>query len=256
MLLLTEWANLLTEWAKLLSTFTNKAWYEKVEAFLIEELKNHRVYPSIMGVNGLYNAYNLTPPDKVKIVIIGQDPYPNEHAHGLAFSTTMSRLPVSLRTIYKEIKRTYPDFNKTDGDLTYWAEQGVLLLNTILTVRENQPLSHKGIGWEELTGETVRVLYNNPNPIVFMLWGRVAQEFFRTNVKGLAPNPLKLVLESYHPATAGYGNDRFAGCDHFRKANKFLIEHNLTPIEWVLKKHLESQEIGSQPSVQENMNKE
>ncbi len=182
--------------------------------------------------NYVFNALKLTPYSNVKVVIVGQDPYHGEgEAHGLSFSVQKGiKVPPSLRNIYQEL---YSDLSITppsDGDLTKWAEEGVLLLNAVLTVEKDKPASHKNLGWEKLTDYIIKVLNNKETPIVFILWGNFAKE-----KQKLITNPKHLVLTSAHPSpfSARYG---FFGSKPFSKTNEFLIKTNQKQIDWDLKR--------------------
>lgn len=170
----------------------------------------------------------MTPPDKTKVLILGQDPYINGEAHGLAFSSQLGVTP-SLRVIFRELTRV--GIQRTDPNLTDWAEQGVLLLNTILTTKQGQSLAHKDFGWQEFTTEIIRHVISLQHPIVVMLWGRVAQDFYKTAVPGVHDHVL--VLKAYHPAAESRpGGYKFTGCNHFIDANEFLVQHGEQPIKW------------------------
>ena len=178
----------------------------------------------------VFNALNLTPFDKVKVVILGQDPYHgNGQAHGLSFSVP-DRInpPPSLVNIFKEIES---DLNvkiqKTNDNLENWAKQGVLLLNAILTVRANNPASHRNLGWEKLTNAVIKALSNKREHIVFLLWGKFAQE-----KENLIDASKHLILKAPHPSPFS-ANSGFFGCKHFSKTNDYLIKTGQTPIDWV-----------------------
>ena len=168
--------------------------------------------------------------NNLKVVIIGQDPYHGKgQANGLAFSVNKGvPIPPSLMNIYREINAEFRyKYLPTHGDLTYWEQQGVLLLNSILTVREGEPASHKGIGWEEYTDNIIRdIEANDNNPVVYMLWGNYAR-----SKKSLITNPNHAYLEAPHPSPLSV-NRGFFGCGHFKGANKWLKEHGVTPIDW------------------------
>jgi len=177
----------------------------------------------------IFNAYNITPPQNVKVVIIGQDPYHNPgEAMGLSFSVPIGiSIPPSLKNIYKELKADINFIPPTHGDLTLWANQGVFLLNAILTVENNQAGSHKNIGWQQFTDATISYLSGHRENLVFMLWGNFAK-----NKKTLIDTNRHLVLESAHPSPLA-GN-AFQGCRHFSKANEYLIANHIKPIDWQL----------------------
>lgn len=214
-------------WEGLVEDFAESEEGKALKAFLAEETgKGKKIFPPIP-----LRALTLIDPQDVKVVILGQDPYHGEHqANGLAFSVYSDiKIPPSLRNIFKEIKREFPDKHFENGDLTRWAEQGVLLLNAVLTVEESKPASHRKKGWEKLTDSIVDSLSKSSKPIVFMLWGADAQkraaELQREN---------NLVLCSNHPSplSATRGSVPFIGNNHFEKANEWLVTHGLTPIEW------------------------
>ena len=193
---------------------------------LKEEYNNYTIYPD---KNNIYNALKLTPPEKVKVVILGQDPYINkDQANGLSFSVQPGiAIPPSLRNIFREQRKDLGIIQPNSGDLTKWAEQGVLLLNTTLTVRAGLSNSHQGKGWGIFTDSIIKYLGQKEN-IVFMLWGNNAKA-----KRKLIDSSKNLILEAAHPsplsATRG-----FFGCQHFSKANNYLIEHNLSLIDWQL----------------------
>lgn len=214
-----------------------KSWHEKLKAELekpyIQDLKlflqsekeaGKAIYPPEPLV---FNALLQTPYEKVKVVIVGQDPYHGKgQAHGLSFSVLPGiTMPPSLKNIYKEIKDDVGGHPPKDGCLLHWAEQGVLLLNATLTVRAGEPKSHYGKGWERFTDAIIDVLVQKEDPIVFLLWGKSAQE------KGQrALGSHHAVFECAHPSP--YSADRFFGCRHFSKTNQFLQSVGKSPINW------------------------
>lgn len=211
-------------WYDLLKGETEKQYFKKLQSFLANERQNFDIFPTDENV---FSALNLLPYDKVKVVIIGQDPYhePNQ-AHGLAFSVLdPTPLPPSLINIYKEIESDLNIKCLNSGDLTRWEKQGVLLLNTTLTVRRGQAMSHQGKGWEEFTSKIIKLLAERKEPMVFMLWGSHARQFANIIPKW------HLVLTAPHPSPLSAYRG-FFGCKHFSKCNKFLTEHNLSPINW------------------------
>lgn len=204
-----------------------KEYYQTLSDFIDDEYINHTCYPMKTDI---LNALNLTPYDKVKVVILGQDPYHGENqAMGLSFSVPKGvSLPPSLRNIYKEIQDEFGyETMPSSGDLTPWAKQGVLLLNSVLTVRAHEPASHAKKGWEIYTDKILQTIDKKNEPVVFMLWGNYAKE----KAKYLSDNPMHLVLTTTHPSpySAGHG---FFGCNHFTECNNFLQQHNETPIDW------------------------
>ena len=213
-------------WDDILKEEYKKPYFEKLMNFIEDEYNNYTIYPN---KNNIYNALKLTPPDKVKVVILGQDPYINkDQANGLSFSVQPGIvIPPSLRNIFREQRKDLGIIQPNSGDLTKWAEQGVLLLNTTLTVRAGLSNSHQGKGWGIFTDSIIKYLGQKEN-IVFMLWGNNAKA-----KRKLIDSSKNLILEAAHPsplsATRG-----FFGCQHFSKANNYLIEHNLSPIDWQL----------------------
>lgn len=213
-------------WDDILKEEYNKPYFEKLMNFIEDEYSKYTIYPD---KNNIYNALKLTPPDKVKVIILGQDPYINkDQANGLSFSVQPGiAIPPSLRNIFREQRKDLGIIQPNSGDLTKWAEQGVLLLNTTLTVRAGLSNSHQGKGWGIFTDSIIKYLGQKEN-IVFMLWGNNAKA-----KRKLIDSSKNLILEAAHPsplsATRG-----FFGCQHFSKANNYLIEHNLSPIDWQL----------------------
>jgi len=213
------------EWDDLLAGEFEAPYYQKLRAVLKFEYAHYRIYPNM---HDIFNALKYTPYSKVKVVILGQDPYYGAgQAHGLCFSVKKGiEPPPSLQNIFAELKSDLGIDPPNHGELTAWAQQGVLLLNTVLTVREGHPNSHKGIGWELLTTKIVELLNEDPNPIVFLLWGANA----RAKVPILT-NPNHLVLTAAHPSPLSAFNG-FFGCRHFSKANDFLTKNNVEPVNW------------------------
>lgn len=215
-------------WDILLKDEFQKPYYLNLRKFLANEYKTQNIHPDM---NNIFNALKYTDYKDVKVVILGQDPYhqPNQ-AHGLAFSVLKGvNPPPSLQNIYKEIHSEYGFPIACHGELTYWANQGVLLLNTVLTVRDSQPNSHKGMGWEIFTDNIISLLNARPEPMVFMLWGANA----RTKAK-LITNSAHLVLQSAHPSPLSAYNG-FFGNGHFKKANDFLNRVYNSEIDWQIK---------------------
>lgn len=218
-------AALTNDWQEALSGEFQKEYYKQLYLKIRDEYRNHRVYPPS---DDLFNALHLTPLHEVKAVILGQDPYFNEgQAHGLCFSVKEGvEPPPSLKNIYKEIHDDLGLPIPETGDLTPWAKQGVLLLNTVLTVRAGQPNSHRGLGWEQFTDAVIRKVDEQDRPVVFLLWGSPAQR-----KRALLRNPKHLVLTASHPSPLSVYRG-FEGCRHFSKANRFLEENGSTPIDW------------------------
>ena len=212
-------------WKNALSTEFDKDYFIKLTDFVREEyLSGKTVYPAPQNI---FNAFNLCPLDKIKVVIIGQDPYHEPgQAHGLCFSVLPpTPFPPSLQNIYKEIESDLGKKSVTNGDLTHWAKQGVLLLNSTLTVRAHAAASHAGRGWEEFTDAVIRVISKQEN-IVYMLWGSYAQK-----KAGIVNCEKNLVLKSAHPSPLSAYRG-FFGNKHFSRANDYLIKNNKNPIEW------------------------
>jgi len=215
------------DWVQVMEKEFEKDYYIKLRAFLQKEYGMHTVYPDMYDI---YNALHYTEYENVKVVILGQDPYhgPNQ-AHGLSFSVKPEvSIPPSLRNIYKELHNDLGIPIPDHGYLKSWAEQGVLLLNAVLTVRAGQPNSHKGKGWEYFTNEVIRQVNAKTDPVVFMLWGRNAQ------AKGeLITGTHHLIIKSPHPSPFS-ANRGFFGSRPFSRANKFLEENGRKPIDWRL----------------------
>lgn len=214
------------EWDELLKEEFSSSSYLKLREFLKQEYFSKVVYPPM---NNIFNSMKLTPFEKIKVVILGQDPYHEEgQAMGLSFSVPNGIIkPPSLVNIFKEIKQEF--FLETDirhSDLTPWAKQGVLLLNTCLTVREHQANSHKGKGWEEFTDGIIKKISDKRENIVFLLWGANAR-----SKRELIDKNKHLVLECAHPSPLSAYNG-FFGCGHFVKANEYLLSCNKEEIKW------------------------
>ena len=216
-----------TDWDKVLSPLLNSELYASIRSFLKSEYSTQIIYPPM---NDLFNAFKLTPYSSVKVVILGQDPYHGEgQAHGLCFSVKEGvKPPPSLVNIYKEIENDLGIPAPKSGCLTKWATQGVMLLNTTLSVREGKPNSHSKCGWQDFTDEVIRLLSQREEPMVFLLWGANAR-----SKKKLINSKKHLILESVHPSPLSAFNG-FFGCKHFSKANDFLINNGIKPIDWNL----------------------
>lgn len=182
--------------------------------------------------SNVFKALELTKPEDVKVLIVGQDPYIKGEAHGLAFSS-MQKMTPSLKIVFKELEIEYGT-RRFDTDLTSWAEQGVLLLNTILTTELGKTLAHGNFGWQQFTTEVARYVINLGNPLAVMLWGVQAQEFW-AEVTSRIDVPLDkiLLLNACHPQAENYGSAVFTGCGHFQQANHWLVQHDKTPINWI-----------------------
>lgn len=213
-------------WFNMLKDEFNKPYFISLQNFLDNEYKNYEIYPK---VENIFNSLNLVKYENVKVVILGQDPYHEPgQAHGLAFSVESGLLPPSLQNIFKELNSDLNIPISKSGNLTPWAKQGVLLLNTVLTVRRGQANSHKDKGWENLTTKIIELLNEREKPIVFILWGGQAKKMAEK-----ITNKNHLVLTSAHPSPLSAYNG-FFGCRHFSKTNEFLIKNNQTPINWNL----------------------
>ena len=212
-------------WDTLLKEEFEKDYYLMLREFLKTEYSTRTIYPHM---NDIFNALKLTDYNDVKVVILGQDPYHGEgEAHGLAFSVKPGiAIPPSLRNIYKELNQSLGCYIPNNGFLEKWAKQGVLLLNTALTVRKDMANSHSGKGWEILTDAIIKKLNNRPEPIVFMLWGNNAK-----SKSWFVDSQKHLVLTSVHPSPLSASRG-FFGCNHFKKANEFLASIGENPIDW------------------------
>ena len=213
------------DWLEPLKPEFSKEYYKELYQKVIEEYKTQVVFPPS---DDIFNAFALTPLKEVKVVIIGQDPYHNVgQAHGLCFSVRPEvDIPPSLVNIYKELKDDCGCQIPNNGYLVKWAKQGVLLLNTVLTVRAHQANSHRGMGWEQFTDAAIRVLNEEDRPIVFILWGAPAQK-----KKAMLNNPKHLILEAPHPSPLSAYRG-FFGSKPFSKTNAFLEQNGLKPIDW------------------------
>lgn len=216
-------------WKYNLAEFLLSPQMDALRDFLLQEKQQNKViYPPSSLI---FNALNTTPLDQVKVVIIGQDPYhgPNQ-AHGLSFSVQRGvALPPSLRNIFHELHTDLGVPIPRHGDLTHWAEQGVLLLNSVLTVEAGQPTSHQKLGWEDFTDHVIDVLNQQREHIVFILWGAYAQR------KGQRIDPNKhLILKAAHPSPLAANRGGFFGCKVFSKSNNYLKQNGIEPIDWQL----------------------
>ncbi|MCH5172219.1 MAG: uracil-DNA glycosylase [Erysipelotrichales bacterium] len=217
---------MIATWEELFLIVKQKEYAKKMNQILSKEYATHTVYPPRKD---MFKAFQLTPLKNVKVVIIGQDPYHEENqAMGLSFSVpTGVPLPPSLQNIYKEIENNFGIKMRNDGDLTYLAKQGVLLLNTILSVRKSMPLSHQNIGYDLFVQDVLSAINEQNQPIVFILWGSYAR-----SLKKYLNNPNHLILESTHPSPLSANRGGFFNQYHFLKANKFLKDHGESEINW------------------------
>lgn len=213
------------DWLPALGAEFKKPYYKTLYEFVRQEYNTAQVFPPS---DDIFNAFHLTPLNQVKVVIIGQDPYHEPgQAHGLCFSVKPGvDIPPSLVNIYKELQDDCGCYIPNNGYLVKWAEQGVLLLNTVLTVRAHCANSHQGQGWEEFTSAAIRALNTQDRPIVFILWGKPAQ-----TKKSMLNNPHHLILEAPHPSPLSAYRG-FFGSRPFSKTNAFLQSKGLTPIDW------------------------
>jgi uracil-DNA glycosylase len=221
-------AQIAGDWLPAVSAEFKKPYYRELYQFVRKEYESGTVFPP---ADQIFNALHLTPLSKVKVVILGQDPYHNVHqAHGLCFSVPEDQreIPPSLINIYRELHDDVGCRMPQTGCLTKWAEQGVLLLNTVLTVRAHQPNSHINHGWEQFTDAIIRAVETQDRPIVYMLWGTPAQ-----SKAPMVTNPRHLVLKAPHPSPLSAYRG-FFGCRHFSQCNEFLQAHAVTPIDWQL----------------------
>ena len=215
-------------WDNILNEEYQKDYFKKIVLYINKAYKERPIFPP---KNYILRALSLTDYNDVKVVILGQDPYHGVgEANGLAFSVNDGiKLPPSLQNIYKELNSDLNIPISTKGDLTCWAKEGVLLLNTVLTVEKDKPASHKNLGWEKFTDAIIKKVNEKDTPVVFILWGNFAR-----NKKSLITNPKHLVLESSHPSPFSC-NSGFFGSRPFSKTNKFLKEHNLKEIDFTVK---------------------
>ena len=215
----------MTTWNEILAEEIQKDYYQELQDFVQKRRAEVRVFPEEKNV---FNALELTPFESVKVVILGQDPYHGfGQAHGLSFSVQKGiPLPPSLKNIYKELQEDIGGDLPTEGDLTHWAQQGVLLLNTVLTVEEGNANSHKGMGWERLTNRLIESLNGLKHPVIFILWGNPAQD-----KEKLITNPNHVILKAPHPSPLSAYRG-FFGSKPFSKVNEILIQQGQTPIRW------------------------
>jgi uracil-DNA glycosylase len=217
-----------TSWKEILKTEFNKPYFQQIPQHIkIEKAQGKIIYPP---GSLIFNAFNTTPFDKVKVVILGQDTYHGPgQAHGLCFSVPFGIAPPpSLVNIFKELQDDIGINIPNHGNLTHWAEQGVFLLNASLTVRAGEPMSHSKIGWAEFTDTVIKKISELKRNIVFLLWGKFAQE-----KKILIDETKHLILKAAHPSPLS-ANAGFFGCRHFSKANEYLMQKGIDPVDWSL----------------------
>ena len=222
------------EWLEALKGEFHQPYYAKLYKTVMDEYHTRRIYPP---ADDIFNAFALTPLKDVKVVILGQDPYHGDgQAHGLCFSVKPQvAIPPSLENIYKELHDDLGCKIPSHGCLTSWAKQGVLLLNTVLTVQAHKPMSHRGVGWEEFTDAAIAKLNTQDRPIVFILWGKPAQEKAK-----MLTNPKHLVLKAPHPSPLSAYRG-FFGSKPFSQTNDFLLKNGETPIRWEIPEKIENE---------------
>ena len=213
------------DWLQAVGEEFQKDYYKKLYSFVVDEYSKCVVYPP---ADDIFNAFHLTPLKDVKCVIIGQDPYHNVgQAHGLCFSVKPDvDVPPSLVNIYKELHDDLGCYIPNNGYLVKWAKQGVLMLNTVLTVRAHSANSHQGHGWEKFTDAVIQAVNKKDSPVAFLLWGSPAQK-----KASMLTNPKHLILKAPHPSPLSAYRG-FFGCKHFSKTNDFLVENGMEPIDW------------------------
>ncbi len=219
-------AMITNDWLDIVKDEFSKPYYKELYQFVLKEYNTHVVYPPS---DDIFNAFHFTPLSKVKVLILGQDPYHNAHqAHGLCFSVLPDQreIPPSLQNIYQELKEDLGCYIPNNGYLKKWTDQGVLMLNTVLTVRAHQANSHQGRGWEKFTDAVIEAVNAQQRPVVYLLWGRPAQSKIP-----MLTNPGHLILKAPHPSPLSAGRG-FFGCRHFSQANAFLERNGLEPIDW------------------------
>ena len=214
------------DWLDSIESEFKKEYYKNLYSFVKSEYATHTIYPPSEDI---FNAFHFTPLSKVKVLLLGQDPYHNvNQAHGLSFSVLPQQkdIPPSLQNIYKELNTDLGCYIPNNGYLKKWADQGVLLLNTVLTVRAHQANSHQGKGWEQFTDAIIQAVNAQDRPIVYLLWGRPAQSKIP-----MLTNPKHLILKAPHPSPLSAYRG-FFGCKHFSQANEFLKANGVEPIDW------------------------
>ncbi len=216
------------DWLPVLEPEFKKPYYKELYGFVKEEYETRTIYPPSEQI---FTALHLTPLSEIKVLILGQDPYHNENqAHGLSFSVlpTQKNIPPSLQNIYKELEADLGCTKPNHGYLEQWAKQGVLMLNTVLTVRAHEANSHQGKGWEQFTDAIIQAVNKEDRPIVYLLWGGPAQRKIP-----MLTNPKHLILKAPHPSPLSAYRG-FFGCKHFSQVNEFLANEGFAPINWQL----------------------
>ncbi len=222
------------DWLPVVETECRKPYYKELYKFVKQEYSTHVIYPPS---DEIFTAFHLTPLKDVKVLILGQDPYHEiNQAHGLSFSVPVDqeKIPPSLQNIYKELHDDLGCFIPNNGNLVKWASQGVLMLNTVLTVRAHEANSHKGHGWEQFTDAIIQAVNAKDEPVVYMLWGSPAQSKIP-----MLTNPKHLILKTVHPSPLSAYRG-FFGCKHFSKCNEFLKSNGLAPIDWQIENVIHS----------------
>ncbi len=221
-------SSITNDWSAVFREEYKKPYYRELYDFIKNEYETKQIFPPSSDI---FNAFHYTSLADTKVCIIGQDPYHNVgQAHGLCFSVKYpEEAPPSLVNIYKELEQELGCYIPNNGDLTYWAKQGVLLLNAVLTVRAHQANSHAGKGWEQFTDRAIMALNEKDSPVVFLLWGSYAQK-----KASMITNKKHLILEAPHPSPLSAYRG-FFGCGHFKKTNEFLKANNLQEIDWQIK---------------------
>lgn len=225
------------EWYTLLGPLFSEPWMERLGKRIegVRELGVGMLQPELHEV---FRAYRCVQPSKLRVLILGQDPYPNGQADGFAFSTRNALPPKTLRIVFNEIEREGLG-RRHSANLTDWAEQGVMLLNTILTCTYRETLSHKGWGWEKFIGHTLNAIDNLSHPFVVMAWGTHAKDLIKEHISFNSKHSSvafdRLYLQSCHPVAESYSNGsiKFTGCNHFIKANEFLESNGMDEVQWV-----------------------
>lgn len=218
-------AAITNDWLPAIDAEFRKPYYAQLYKFIREEYNTRKIFPP---AEDIFNAFHLTPLSQVKVLILGQDPYHNDgQAHGLCFSVKPEvEIPPSLENIYKELKEDLGCYIPNNGYLVKWARQGVLMLNTVLTVRAHQANSHQGHGWEQFTDAIIHAVNEQNRPIVYLLWGRPAQSKIP-----MLTNPKHLILKAPHPSPLSAYRG-FFGCKHFSQTNEFLEANGMEPVDW------------------------
>ena len=222
------------DWLPVVETECRKPYYKELYKFVKQEYSTHVIYPPS---DEIFTAFHLTPLKDVKVLILGQDPYHEiNQAHGLSFSVPVDqeKIPPSLQNIYKELHDDLGCYIPNNGNLVKWASQGVLMLNTVLTVRAHEANSHKGHGWEQFTDAIIQAVNAKDEPVVYMLWGSPAQSKIP-----MLTNPKHLILKTVHPSPLSAYRG-FFGCKHFSKCNDFLKSNGLAPIDWQIENVIHS----------------